>query len=119
MGCFSAKLELPEYFPKEEILNKKVFDAEIKFIGPVIDWTYSSDGTIKMIVKNEDDPTKVPVLIPFFQIHTVGEHIILKVKKGELKTEFGVTLSKVPLKSESYSSTFSSSRKGRPPPLFQ
>ena len=119
MGGFTAKLELPEYIPKEEILRKQVFDAEIKFIGPVMDWTYSSDGTIKMVVRNEDDPTKIPILVPFFQIHTVGEHVILKVKRAELKSEFGVTLSKVPFKSESHDSTHSTSRKGRPPPLFQ
>ncbi len=94
MSGFNAKLELPRYIAKEEILQKQVFDSEIRRIGPVKDWTYSSDGKIKMIVKIDGDPTMAPVLIPFYEIEKVGEHILLKVKRSELQTEFGVSLNK-------------------------
>jgi hypothetical protein len=51
-----------------------------------------------MVVRIEEDPTKAPVLIPFYQIHKVGEFIMLKVKRSELRSEFGVTLQEEPLK---------------------
>ena len=53
MVDFVARLDLPLFIPKEEILGKYVFDYDIVCIGIVKDWTYMSDGEVKMIVRRE------------------------------------------------------------------
>ena len=86
MGDFTAKLELPRFIPKEQILGKYVFDSEVVCIGLVEDWTYSSDGEIKMVVKMKDGVNKnSPVLIPFSQIDKVGQFILLKMRREKFK----------------------------------
>jgi len=85
MGGFTAKLDLPTFIPREEILGKQVFDSEIVCIGSVKDWTYSSDGIIKMVVKRDDDAKKASLLIPFSYIDRVGEFIMLKIKRYEFE----------------------------------
>jgi hypothetical protein len=50
MGNFTAELTLPSFIPKEDILGKQVFDSKV-CIGRAVDWIYSSDGVIKMVVK--------------------------------------------------------------------
>jgi len=82
-GSFTAKLELPRFIPKEEILGKEVFDSEILYVGSAKDWTYSSDGIIKMVIKAETSVDRAPILIPFYHIDRVGEFIMLKIKRKE------------------------------------
>jgi len=81
MGDFAAKLELPRFIPKEEILGKYVFDSEVVCIGLVEDWTYSSDGEIKMVVKAKDGAKNSTVFIPFYHIDRVGQFVLLKTKR--------------------------------------
>jgi len=84
MGNFTAKLELPRFIPKEQILGKHVFDSEVVCIGHVEDWTYSSDGEIKMVVKiKNEDKNPSTTLIPFYYIDRVGQFILLKTKRDE------------------------------------
>jgi len=81
MGDFTAKLELPEFIPKEMILGKYVLDSEVRKIGIIKDWTYSTDGKIKMIVKTRNLKNKTTIiLIPFSHIERVGQFVLLKTK---------------------------------------
>ncbi len=82
MGNFTARLELPYFIPKDDLLGKQVFDSEIVCVGTVKDWTYSEDGIIKMIVK-ADDGKKETMLVPFYTIEKVGQFIMLKTKRKE------------------------------------
>ncbi len=83
MVDFVARLDLPLFIPKEEILGKYVFDYDIVCIGLVKDWTYMSDGEVKMIVrrKTKKDGSST-VLIPFNQIDRVGQFILLKTRRA-------------------------------------
>ena len=84
MGNFIAKLELPRFIPKEQILGKQVFDSEVLCIGLVEDWTYSSEGEIKMVVKIESkDKSNSTVTIPFSHIERVGQFVLLKTKRNQ------------------------------------
>ena len=84
MGNFIAKLELPKFIPKEQILGKQVFDSEVLCIGLVEDWTYSSEGEIKMVVKIEsEDKSNSTVTIPFSYIERVGQFVLLKTKRNQ------------------------------------
>ena len=81
MVDFTAKLELPEFIPKEKIIGKYVLDSEVRHIGIVEDWTYSSDGKVKMVVRTKNLAKKNPVvLIPFSHIEKVGQFVLLKTK---------------------------------------
>jgi len=80
MGDFTARLELPRFIPKEEILKKQVFDSEVVSLGRAMDWTYTSDGVIKMIVKKRQGNDNLITLVPFSHIERVGETILLKTK---------------------------------------
>ncbi len=84
MPGFTAKLELPEYIPKEQILGKHVFDSEVVYVGVVRDWTYSPDGQIKLVINTEGTDRKDGgILIPFSFISKVGQFILLKVSKSK------------------------------------
>ena len=84
MGNFIAKLELPRFIPKEQILGKQVFDSEVLCIGLVEDWTYSSEGEIKMVVRIEsEDKSNSTVTIPFSYIERVGQFVLLKTKRNQ------------------------------------
>ena len=89
MGDFTARLELPRFIPKEEILRKQVFDSEVVSLGRALDWTYTSDGEIKMIVKKRQGNDNLITLVPFSHIERVGETILLKTKidKYEVKKQ--------------------------------
>ncbi len=81
MGNFAAKLELPRFIPKEEILGKHVLDSEVVYVGLVEDWTYSHDGIIKMVIKTKKETkTALTLLVPFSHIDRVGQFILLKTK---------------------------------------
>jgi sporulation protein YlmC with PRC-barrel domain len=81
MGDFTAKLELPAFIPKEQILGKRVLDSAVVDIESVRDWTYSSEGVIGMIVKTNNKAKDTSIFVPFYQIERVGEYILLKIKK--------------------------------------
>jgi len=85
MGDFTAHLELPRFIPKEEIMKKQVFDSEVVCLGRVQDWTYLSDGEIKMIVKRREGTDTLITMIPFSHIERVGEFILLKTKGDKYK----------------------------------
>lgn len=90
MGDFTAKLELPQFIPKEQILGKYVFDSGIVCMGVVEDWTYSSDGEIKMVVRMKNAKNKCStVLIPFSYIERVGQFILLKTKREKFGEDSG------------------------------
>ncbi|MFB0504038.1 MAG: hypothetical protein ACETWE_09410 [Candidatus Bathyarchaeia archaeon] len=80
MGNFIARLELPKFIPKEEIMRKRVFDSELLCLGRVLDWTYSPDGEIKMVVKRRQGNDALITLIPFSHIEKVGETVLLKTR---------------------------------------
>ena len=91
MGNFTAKLQLPKFIPKEQILGKDVFDSEVVSLGVVEDWTYSPDGEVKMVVLYKGESKKHSfILVPFSHIDRVGQFILLKTKidnsSGLLKT---------------------------------
>jgi len=82
MGNFTAKLELPQFIPKEEILGKYVFDSEVVCIGLVEDWTYTPDGVVKMVVKVESGSNNgSTILIPFSYIDRGGQFVLLKAER--------------------------------------
>jgi sporulation protein YlmC with PRC-barrel domain len=84
MGNFTAKLELPRFIPKEQILGKQVLDSEVLCIGLVEDWTYSSEGEIKMVVKIEsEDKSNSTVTIPFSYIERVGQFVLLTTSRNQ------------------------------------
>ena len=84
MRDFSAILELPMFIPKEQILGKYVFDSEVVCIGSVEDWTYSSDGVVKMVVHRENEANGTStVLIPFNHIGRVGQFVLLRTRREE------------------------------------
>ncbi len=87
MGGFKAQLELPYFISKEEILGKDVFDYNLLYIGKVVDWTYASDGIIKMILKN--DNIKISIMIPFYFIEKVGNFVELKVSRTQFIKDIG------------------------------
>ncbi len=87
MGNFKAHLELPRFNSKDEILGKEVFDSDLLYIGAVKDWTYSSDGTIKLVLKN--DEKRISILISFYYIEKVGAFIELKVKRVQFIKDLG------------------------------
>jgi len=89
MGGFTAKLELPAFVPKREILGKQVFDRELVCIGAVKDWDIFPDGLIKIVVKT--DKRKNPILVPFSHIKIVGDLIMLKTRRNE----YGETVEEV------------------------
>jgi hypothetical protein len=68
MGDFTARLELPRFIPKEEILRKQVFDSEVVSLGRALDWTYTSDGEIKMIVKKRQGNDKLKTKIDKYEV---------------------------------------------------
>ena len=85
MVDFTARLELPEFIPKEKIIGKYVLDSEVRHIGIVEDWTYSSDGKIKMVVRTKNLAKKNPVvLIPFSHIEKVGQFVTGCAAVGKL-----------------------------------
>ncbi len=85
MGNFTARLELPEFIPKEQILGKHVFDSEVVCMGLVEDWTYSRDGEITMVVKEKSKAKGTStILIPFYEIDRVGQFILLKAKREKI-----------------------------------
>lgn len=87
MGKFKANLKLPQFIPIERILGKTVFDSDLIYVGVVRDWTYSSDGTIKMVLRNQDN--RVSIMVPFYFIERVGDHILLKVERTQFIRDIG------------------------------
>lgn len=85
MDSFTAQFELPKFIPKEEIMGKRVFDSEVVYLGIVEDWTYASDGEIKMVVKKREGTEILRALISFSHIDRVGQFILLKKKGDEYK----------------------------------
>jgi len=73
MGDFTARLELPRFIPKEEILRKQVFDSEVVCLGRAMDWTYTSDGEIKMVVRKRQGNDDLVTLVPFSHIEREEE----------------------------------------------
>jgi len=45
-----------------------------------MDWTYTSDGEIKMIVRKKQGGDNLITLVPFSHIERVGETILLKTR---------------------------------------
>jgi sporulation protein YlmC with PRC-barrel domain len=80
MGNFTARLELPKFIPKEEIMRKRVFDSELLCLGRVQDWTYTPDGEIKMVVKRKEKDDTLTTLVPFSHIEKVGDTVLLKTR---------------------------------------
>ncbi len=87
MGKFRAELELPRFILRDDILGKEVFDNNLLYVGKVADWDYSSDGIIKMILKN--DNIKLSIIIPFYFIEKVGNFIELKVSRTQFIKDIG------------------------------
>jgi len=88
MGNFIAKLELPRFIPKEQIIGKYILDSDVVCLGVVEDWTYSPDGEVKMIVGPPppiDEAKKKYILVPFSDIDRVGQFILLKSTKENLE----------------------------------
>lgn len=78
---FVATLRLPKYIPKEELLGKVVFDYELERIGQAIDWTYTPDGHIALIVTGRTLRERLKgqdrISVPFEYIDRVGSFILL------------------------------------------
>ncbi len=88
MAGFTAKLELPTFIPKEEILGKHVFDSGLVYLGLAKDWTYTSDGQIRVVVSSDHASKKNSVaLIPFSHIDRVGQFILLRTSEEEFIEE--------------------------------
>lgn len=87
MGNFKAQLELPRFISRDEILGKDVFDYNLLYVGRVADWTYDSDGTIKMVLRNDNN--KISIIIPFYFIEKVGTYIELKVSRTQFIKDIG------------------------------
>ena len=87
MGKFKAKMELPRFVSKEEILGKDVYDSNLVYVGTAKDCDYTSDGTIEMILKSNSE--RIPTLILLNQIDRVGDHILLKVSITQFKKDLG------------------------------
>jgi sporulation protein YlmC with PRC-barrel domain len=82
MVGFTAKLELPRFIPKEQILGKHVFDSELTHMGVANDWTYSFDGQVGIIVNMKKGKRKSSTaFVPLSKIDRVGEFILLKTKR--------------------------------------
>jgi len=90
MAGFTAKLELPRFIPKEEILGKHVFDSGLAYLGIAMDWTYTSDGQIRVVVSKDHSSKKDSfALIPFSHIDRVGQFILLRTSEEEFIEETG------------------------------
>ncbi|MEM2914933.1 MAG: hypothetical protein QXH91_06005 [Candidatus Bathyarchaeia archaeon] len=101
MGNFTAKLELPQFIPKEEILGKYVFDSEVVCIGLVEDWTYTPDGVVKMVVRVENGKNNgSTILIPFSYIDRGGQFVLLKAGREKFLGNMGQNTDKKDLKEE-------------------
>ena len=87
MGKFKAQMELPRFVSKEEILEKEVFDSDLLYVGTVKDWTFTSDGIMKMVLKNDEN--KISILVPFYYIEKIGAHIKLKVSRTQFIRDLG------------------------------
>lgn len=86
LGKFIAKSDLPRFIAKEEIMGKSVFDSELVYLGIVEDWTYGSDGKIRMVVNKKEEGKEISkVSIPFSHINKVGQCILLEKKIDERK----------------------------------
>lgn len=78
---FTATLRLPKYIPKDRLLGKVVFDYDLERIGQVIDWTYTPEGRISLVVSGKGMGKSLKggdsVFIPFEYIERVGRFILL------------------------------------------
>ncbi|MCW4019646.1 MAG: hypothetical protein NWF14_00225 [Candidatus Bathyarchaeota archaeon] len=87
MTGFTARLELPRFIPKEQILGKHVYDSQVAHVGITNDWNYSSDGHVGIIVKIKNGKKTSTAFIPFSQIDRVGEFILLKTDGAKLQID--------------------------------
>lgn len=87
---FRAKLVLPRYIPKEELLGKFVFDENLSRLGQTVDWTYSPDGRVSMVVGGGGFSQALKrgerLLVPFECIKNASQFILLSKSLGELAT---------------------------------
>jgi sporulation protein YlmC with PRC-barrel domain len=78
---FEALLILPKYIPKNKIIGKHVFDYDLKRVGQAVDWTYTQEGEVSLIVSglsNEDFlTTNKNIFVPFRYIERAKKIIIL------------------------------------------
>lgn len=75
---FTATLRLPKYIPKDNLLGKVVFDYDLERVGQIIDWTYTPEGIISLVVSRKKNPEEGDrVFIPFKYIERVGRFILL------------------------------------------
>lgn len=88
---FTATLRLPKYIPKDSLLGKIVFDYDLERIGQVIDWTYTPEGNISLVVSGKDLGKSLKggdrLLIPFEHIERVGKFILLSASMDSLFPE--------------------------------
>ena len=78
---FTATLSLPKYIPKDRLLGRVVFDYDLERIGQAVNWTYTPEGQISLIVSGDDLKERLKgddtVLIPFRYIDRAGRVILL------------------------------------------
>jgi sporulation protein YlmC with PRC-barrel domain len=78
---YTATLRLPKYYPKEEVLGKVVFDHELDRVGQAVDWTYTSSGTVSLVVSGRSLRGMLKegdsLFVPFEYIDRVGNFILL------------------------------------------
>lgn len=87
---FRAQLVLPRCIPKEELLGKFVFDENLSRLGQTVDWTYSRDGRVSMVVGGGGFSQALKrgerLLVPFECIKNASQFILLSKSLGELAT---------------------------------
>lgn len=85
---FTATLRLPRYIPKDSLLGKVVFDYDLERVGQVVDWTYTIEGNISLVVSGKDLSKRVKeggsVFVPFEYIERVGRFILLSKSMDSL-----------------------------------
>jgi sporulation protein YlmC with PRC-barrel domain len=76
-----------KYFPKEELIEKPVYNSRGMKIGQIIDVGYSINGQVALVVGINKDKEKI---IPFTQIEEIGDIVLLSPEAEKLreKTNF-------------------------------
>ncbi len=71
-----------KYFPKEELLEKPVFNSRGMRIGQVMDVGYSINGKVALVVRINKDKEKI---IPFTQIEEIGDIVLLSPEAEKIR----------------------------------
>jgi hypothetical protein len=84
---FTAKLKLPKYIPKDRILGRYVFDFDLERIGKAVDWTYTPEGQVVLIVSGKGVEGRLgaeDIHVPFEYIERASKIILLSKSIDEL-----------------------------------